>query len=120
MTTQTHILRLDASANPGDSISRELGDRLIESLGAGYTDTRLVQRDLTQGIPAIDSQWIGANFTAFEEREDDQHEISFNLDRTFARKYNVSLAGSYSRNFSNIDYFDISRFIIGTYVRYAF
>ncbi len=54
------------------------------------------------------------------KREDDQHEISFNLDRTFLRQYNVSLAGSYSRNYSNISNFDIDRFIIGAYLRYAF
>lgn len=36
MTTKSHILRLDASANPGDSISRELGDRLIEGLNTSY------------------------------------------------------------------------------------
>ena len=55
-----------------------------------------------------------------KKREDDQHEISFSLDRTFARQINVSLAGSYSKNESNVDNFDIDRFIIGAYVRYAF
>ena len=54
------------------------------------------------------------------KREDNEHEISFNLDRTFARRYNVSLAGSYARNDSNIKNFDIDRFRIGTYIRYAF
>jgi hypothetical protein len=54
------------------------------------------------------------------KREDDQHEISFSLDRTFARRYNVSVAGSYSDNSSNIDNFDIQSFMIGTYLRYAF
>lgn len=54
------------------------------------------------------------------KREDDQHEISFNLDRSFARQYTVSVAGSYSDTSSNIDNFDIHRFIIGTYLRYAF
>lgn len=54
------------------------------------------------------------------KREDNEHEISFNLDRTFFRQYTVSLAGSYSHNGSNIDNFDIQRFIIGGYVRYAF
>jgi hypothetical protein len=55
-----------------------------------------------------------------KKREDDQHVISFNLDRTFARQYNVSVGGSYSHNSSNIDNFDIRRFIIGAYLRYAF
>jgi len=54
------------------------------------------------------------------EREDDEHEISFNLDRTFARRYNVSVAGSYSTNDSNIRNFEIDRFRIGAYFRYAF
>lgn len=55
-----------------------------------------------------------------KKRDDNQHEISFNLNRTFARQYNVSVAGAYSHNESNIDNFDISRFVIGTYLRYAF
>jgi tetratricopeptide (TPR) repeat protein len=55
-----------------------------------------------------------------KKREDNEHEISFNFDRTFARRYNVSLAGSYATNDSNIDDFDIDRFRIGTYFRYAF
>jgi tetratricopeptide (TPR) repeat protein len=55
-----------------------------------------------------------------QKREDDEHEISFNLDRTFARRFNVSLAGSYATNDSNIENFDIDRFRIGTYFRYAF
>jgi len=54
------------------------------------------------------------------KREDNEHEISFNLDRTFAKQYNVSVAGSYARNDSNIKNFDNDRFRIGTYLRYAF
>jgi len=42
------ILRLDASANPGDSSSRKLGDYLVSQ---------------------IDSSWIAANFTPSDERE---------------------------------------------------
>jgi len=55
-----------------------------------------------------------------KKREDNEHEISFNFDRTFARRFNVSLAGSYSTNDSNIKDFEIDRFRIGTYFRYAF
>jgi tetratricopeptide (TPR) repeat protein len=54
------------------------------------------------------------------KRRDNQHEISFNLDRTFLKRYNASLAGTYSHNSSNITQFDINRFIIGTYFRYSF
>ena len=55
-----------------------------------------------------------------KKRDDNQHEVSFNVNRSFAGQYNVSVAGSYSHNASNIDNFDISRFIIGAYLRYAF
>lgn len=55
-----------------------------------------------------------------KKREDNEHEISFSLDRTFATRLNVSVAGSYAKNDSNITNFDISRFRIGTYFRYAF
>jgi len=74
MAIQTHILRLDASANPGDSISRKLGDRLIERLRENYPDTKLNQRDLSRGISSIDHEWISANFTAPEERDRGQRQ----------------------------------------------
>jgi FMN-dependent NADH-azoreductase len=63
------ILRLDASASPGDSSSRKLGSYLLHQLeqGAPAIETRV--RDLNTGLSFIDSNWIAANFTASDERD---------------------------------------------------
>lgn len=66
----THsILRIDASARRAGSISRDLGDKIIERFG---TDASVVTRDLANGVPLIDETWIGANFTPEADRTDEQ------------------------------------------------
>ena len=72
MQQPTRILRLDASANIEASTSKQLGDRLVEQLRNEYGDIELNQRDLNQGLSFIDSEWVAANFTANDERSEDQ------------------------------------------------
>ncbi len=66
------ILRLDASANPGDSSSRKLGDYLVSQLEQGNPATKTRERDLNTDLSFIDSSWIAANFTPSDEREAEQ------------------------------------------------
>ena len=66
------ILRLDASANPGDSSSRKLGNYLIHHLELDNPAMETRVRDLNTNLSFIDSNWIAANFTASEEREAEQ------------------------------------------------
>ncbi len=70
--TQT-ILRIDASARRTGSISRELNDRLIDRFAA-QGPVEVTTRDLTEALPQIDEDWIGANFTPAEDRTDAQRE----------------------------------------------
>lgn len=64
----THnILRIDASARRTGSISRALNDRLLARFTADG-GTAVTTRDLGRGLPQIDESWIGANFTAPDER----------------------------------------------------
>ena len=70
MKNETKILRLNASANPTESSSRKLGDDLSEYLQHHYSSTQIRERDLNHEIPFIDAEWIGANFTIGEERDD--------------------------------------------------
>lgn len=65
--TQT-LLRIDASARTEGSVSRTLADRVAEKLSPGTT----ILRDLGEGLPQIDADWIGANFTPAEERTPEQ------------------------------------------------
>ena len=66
------ILRLDASASPDDSSSRQIGDYLVRQLKQGNPALEIRERDLNIGLSFIDSNWIAANFTASDARAADQ------------------------------------------------
>lgn len=73
MSARLKILRIDASANPGDSASRRLGDEIVARLRQD-ADIELRQRDLNREPSFIDPAWIDANFTAAAERDATQAE----------------------------------------------
>jgi len=70
MKQSTHMLRHDASASPGDSASRSLGDQLLERLARHNPDIVIRQRDLNRDAQFIDARWIEANFSASDTRSD--------------------------------------------------
>ncbi len=61
------LLRIDASMRHTDSVSRSLADQFIQS-AQSQTNIQVIHRDLTEGLPFIDEQWITANFTDKEQR----------------------------------------------------
>lgn len=71
-----NILRLDASMRKTGSFSRDLSDKLIKQFtgeqqtSEEYSEktSKVTIRDLAEGIPLIDENWIKANFTAVDER----------------------------------------------------
>ncbi|MEH6453346.1 MAG: NAD(P)H-dependent oxidoreductase [Psychromonas sp.] len=67
-----NILRLDASMRKTGSYSRGLADKLIEQL-TSEQNSEVTIRDLADGIPLIDENWIKANFTAVDDRAAEQH-----------------------------------------------
>ena len=70
MNPSTHILRLDASANPSASTSINLGNQLLEHIRAQNPQIEVRQRDLNQDAQFIDADWIAANFTPAEKLGD--------------------------------------------------
>ena len=66
----TNILRIDGSARREGSVSRDLLDRITARFG---TDTSVVTRDLANGLPLINEEWVGANFTPADARTDAQN-----------------------------------------------
>ena len=68
------ILRVDSSANPGDSVSRAIGDEAEHRLTAGHPGATVHRLDLAAGMPHIDADWVGANFTPPEQRSPEQQE----------------------------------------------
>lgn len=57
------VLRVDASARVDGSVTRQLADRLVEGLAARVAGLAVTRRDLAQGLPFVDADWVAANFT---------------------------------------------------------
>lgn len=55
----TNVLRLDAGAPHPGSVTRELADEVVARLTTD-ADTTVVQRELTEGLPFVDNQWMSA------------------------------------------------------------
>ena len=68
------VLEVAASGRSKDSVSRMLSADLIEALESRHGDIELLRRDLAHGISLVDETWIGANFTAVEERTPSQRD----------------------------------------------
>ncbi|MCB1772484.1 MAG: NAD(P)H-dependent oxidoreductase [Gammaproteobacteria bacterium] len=68
------ILRIDSSLRGDDSISRRLGDNVVERLLRQHPNATVEHVDLAGGMPSIDAAWVAANFTAAEQRSAVQRE----------------------------------------------
>jgi FMN-dependent NADH-azoreductase len=68
-TTQKtqRVLRIDASSRGEDSVTRQLADRLVDRLREDAF-LELTHRNTADGLPFVDADWIGANFTEPEVR----------------------------------------------------
>jgi FMN-dependent NADH-azoreductase len=64
-----NILRVDSSGRDAGSVTRELADLLIQGL-ADRQPVRIAARDVARGLPFVDENWIAANFTEPERRDD--------------------------------------------------
>jgi len=65
---QPRVLEISASGRVNGSASRALTKDLISALGDRYGDVETVRRDLTNGMPFVDEDWIEANFTPDDTR----------------------------------------------------
>lgn len=63
-----HILKVDASARYQDSVTRNLANKLVQTIAADQSV--IVERDVAKGLPFLDEQWINANFTPVEQRDE--------------------------------------------------
>jgi FMN-dependent NADH-azoreductase len=63
----THtVLNIQASARHDGSVTRQLSEKVLASIGADTTITR----DLSEGLPLLNAPWIDANFTPSDDRTD--------------------------------------------------
>ena len=64
-----HVLRIDSSARPNESVSRRLGDEVVRRLASRHPNLQIDHVDLSAGMAHIDADWIGANFTPPAQRD---------------------------------------------------
>ena len=64
------ILHIDASARRDGSATRELSDRIVQHLNGA----RVIRRDLATPLPLLTEDWINANFTPADQRNDAQRD----------------------------------------------
>jgi FMN-dependent NADH-azoreductase len=78
------VLRVDASARAEGSVTRQLADRLVEGLAARVDGLDLTRRDVAQGLPFVDADWVNANFTDPDARSDAQRRVLTGSDALVA------------------------------------
>lgn len=66
------ILQINASARKTGSVTRELTEALVTQLLAKSPEANVITRDVSQGLPFLDEDWVGATFTDPAERSAEQ------------------------------------------------
>ncbi|MCD1621968.1 FMN-dependent NADH-azoreductase [Citromicrobium bathyomarinum] len=80
----TNILHVTASIRSGESVSRKLGNKLVEKLSQG-TDATIVTRDLAvNDLPLIDADRFAANLTPPADRDEKQQALADVADALIA------------------------------------
>jgi FMN-dependent NADH-azoreductase len=69
-----HVLHLDASSRYQGSVSRTLSGKFVETLHSEMQEPVVRHRDVAAGLPFVDADWIGANFTPAEQRSEQQQQ----------------------------------------------
>lgn len=80
MSHPLNILRIDSSARRDGSVSRDLADLYID-LVAETRPVRVQTRDVSDGLPVINQDWIAATFTPEPDRTADHRAALAGSDR---------------------------------------
>ncbi len=79
----TRLLHIDSSMRHEGSRSRSLSKALVHHLSDMHPDVIVTKRDLSDGVPFIDANWIESNFTPPEERSPEQRAVLAHSDILF-------------------------------------
>ncbi len=69
------VLQVTASGRYAGSVTRTLAEHFVTTLRRHHPEARLHERDVANGLPFVDADWIGANFTPAEQRSAAQRAI---------------------------------------------
>lgn len=79
-----NVLRVDASARLEGSVTRALADQLITGLRQHAPTLTVTRRDVAQGLPFVDADWVQANFTDPDARNAAQRQTLSGSDALVA------------------------------------
>jgi FMN-dependent NADH-azoreductase len=79
------ILRIDSSLRSEGSISRAIGDEIVNRLLARHPQANVERLDLGGGMTHIDAAWTEANFTPADRRTAQQRELLESSDQAVAQ-----------------------------------
>lgn len=98
----TRVLELSASGRTTGSASRELTRDLVAALEDRHGSVQTIRRDLANGVPFVDEDWIEANFTPDESRTDRHYEALAFSDSLVAelKEADILVIGTPIYNFS--------------------
>ena len=68
----THVLEITASAREEGSMSRLLARDLLKALEDRHGDIAMTRRNVADGLPFVDADWVVATNTPEEDRSDAQ------------------------------------------------
>jgi len=79
------VLLVNASSRIQDSVTRHLTEKLVEELRQTHGISTLTVRDVAAApLPVIDESWVMANFTAEENRDEQQRNVLAQSDTLVA------------------------------------
>ena len=70
-----NILQINSSGRYGDSVTRQVSDLVVDYLKQDNPSLVSVNRDVAAGLPFVNEAWINSNFTAADERTENQKEV---------------------------------------------
>jgi len=73
--TKKNILLVNSSGRFNGSVTRQLSQHIVKQLQFENENSKLVIRELTDGLPFINEEWIGATFTPIEQRNNAQKDV---------------------------------------------
>jgi len=88
---RTQVLEISASARIEGSASRQLSRDLIAALDDRHDGVEVLHRDLIDGLPFVDEDWIEANFTPDEARTENHHKTLAFSDSLVAELRNADI-----------------------------
>ncbi len=73
--TPQNILQINSSGRYEGSITRQVSDLVVNYLKKDNASLEAVNRDVAAGLPFVNEAWINSNFTAADERSNDQEKV---------------------------------------------